>query len=284
MSRDLTITQYVGQEAVSNNIQQVLKDKTPQFVASVASLVANNEKLKACDNGSILRACLVAASLDLPINPNLGFAYVIPYKDQAQFQMGYKGFVQLAMRSGQFKTLNVQEVKEGEIAEHNFLTGEIKFEWLEIDREKAKTIGYVAYMKLVNGFEKIFYMTKEQLTAHGVKFSKTFKQGFGLWKDDFDSMAKKTMIKLLLSKWGPMTTEMQTAQLADQAIIKGTDSYEYVDNTPIDHEEVSSQKEIDRVLKHIVNAKSLEELKQVDELVTDETRSAYLDKQAELEG
>lgn len=223
-----SITQYVAHEAVQANIQQVLKDKTPQFIASVSSLVSSNEGLKKCDNGSILRACLVAASLDLPINQNLGFAYVIPYGNEAQFQMGYKGFIQLAMRSGQFKTINVTEVKEGEIAENNLLTGEIKFDWLP-DREKLKTIGYVSYMKLINGFEKILYMTNEQLNSHGKKYSQTYKKGFGKWKDEFDSMAKKTVVKLLLSKYAPMTVDMQKAQLADQAVIKD-DTFQYIDN------------------------------------------------------
>ena len=150
MNKDLTITQYVNQDSVANNIQQVLKDRTPQFITSIVSLVNSNEKLKACDKKSVLGACLVAASLDLPINQNLGFAFIIPYKDQAQFQMGYKGYIQLAMRSGQFKTINVTDVKEGEIKGNNRLSGEIEFEWIaESEREKVKTVGFVAYIKFI---------------------------------------------------------------------------------------------------------------------------------------
>ena len=146
-----------------------------------------------------------------------------------------------------------------EITEEIKLTGYIKFEWLEKDREKVKIIGYVAYMQLLNGFEKIFYMTKDQLQAHGVKFSQTYKKGYGLWKDEFDVMAKKTVIKMLLSKYAPMTIDMQTAQLADQAIVKD-DGYEYPDNEKPNHEEVSAEKENARVLEHIKKSKTVAEL------------------------
>lgn len=281
MNQNLSIAQYVAQEAVKDNIQQVLKDKTPQFIASVTSLVNSNEALKNADKQSVLLACLTAASLDLPINQNLGFAYIIPYNDRktgnsvAQFQMGYKGFIQLAMRSGQFRTINVNDVRDGEIKNHNRLTGEIEFEWIDGDeREKLPVIGYVAYMKLLNGFEKILYMTKKQLQAHGVKFSKSFKKGFGLWKDDFDSMAKKTVIKLLLAKYAPMTVNMQTATLSDQAIIRD-DGYEYADNAPVDIDEINNSKENDRVLKHIENAKDFVELAEVEGLINETTQPAF---------
>lgn len=281
MKNELSIAQYVAQEAVKDNIQQVLKDKTPQFIASVTSLVNSNDTLKNADKQSVLLACLTAASLDLPINQNLGFAYIIPYNDRktgnsvAQFQMGYKGFIQLAMRSGQFRTINVNDVRDGEIKNHNRLTGEIEFEWIDGDeREKLPVIGYVAYMKLLNGFEKILYMTKKQLQAHGVKFSKSFKKGFGLWKDDFDSMAKKTVIKLLLAKYAPMTVDMQTATLSDQAIIRD-DGYKYADNAPVDIDEINNSKENDRVLKHIENAKDFVELAEVEGLINETTQPAF---------
>jgi recombination protein RecT len=236
MEQRVTIAQYLSADSVKNSILQVMSNKAPQFIASVTSLVNSNDSLKAADHNSILNACLTAATLDLPINPNLGFAYVIPYKDNksgvtyAQFQMGYKGYIQLAMRSGQFKTINATEVKEGEIVSRNLLTGEIEFAWGSgEERFKSKTIGFVAYFKLLNGFEKILYMTANEIESHGIKFSKTYKKGYGLWKDDFESMAKKTVLKLLLSKYAPMNVEMQKAILADQAIVKD-DGYEYVDN------------------------------------------------------
>jgi recombination protein RecT len=300
--KDLSISQYVTSKAVAGTIDQVLKEKASQFIASVSSLVAGDENLKKCDNGSILRACLVAASLNLPINPNLGFAYIIPYNNNkkkvtkgengkelvvwetttvAQFQMGYKGFIQLAMRSGQFKTLHVNDVREGEITENNMLTGEIKFEWLQVNREQAKIIGYVAYMRLTNGFEKSHNMTVEELKSHGLKYSQTFKKGFGKWKDEFDAMARKTVVKLLLSKYAPMTVEMETAQLADQAVVKD-DGYDYTDNQKESFDDVNDSKENARVLAHITNAKTIDELKQCKDALSEATEEAYAHKEIEL--
>jgi recombination protein RecT len=264
----------MNKEAVKGNIQDTLGKKTAQFVASVASLVNSNSALAECEQRSILSACLIAATLDLPINQNLGFAYIIPYNSKngpkvAQFQMGYKGFIQLAMRSGQFKTINVTDVREGELKGNNRLTGEMTFDWLEKEREKAPVIGYVAYMELVNGFRKQLYMSAEDLKKHGMRFSQSMKRGYGLWKDDFDSMAVKTVIKLLLSKYAPMTVDMQKAQLADQAISIGDEGYQYPDNQPVDAKDVANDKERERILAHIKDAKTVEELEQCREAAED---------------
>jgi len=265
-----TITEFLSSPAVQENIKAVLGDKKEQFITSVASLVNSNEKLQAVDRKSLFSACLIAASLDLPINQNLGFAYIIPYKDMAQFQMGYKGFIQLAMRSGQFKTINVTDVMEGEIVSNNRLTGEIQFNWIQEGREKAKPVGYVAYMELINGFNKSLYMTTKELNQHGLKYSQSMKKGYGLWKEEFDVMAKKTVLKLLLSKYAPMTTEMEKAQLADQAVITDGD-YKYMDNQPIDASEVGREKEQQRVMKHILEAKNMDELEKVADHLDGET-------------
>lgn len=289
---DLTITQYINQDSILGNIKSVLKERTPQFITSVVSLVNTNEKLAEADRKSVLNACLIAASLNLPINQNLGYAYIIPYKDTksgvtyAQYQMGYKGFIQLAMRSNQFQTLNVTDVREGEILGVNHLSGEIEFKWAIEGREGLKTVGFVAYLKLINGFEKSFYMTTEQLKQHGLKFSQTFKRGFGLWKDDFDSMAKKTTLKLLLSKYAPMNTEMAKAVESDQALIKD-EGIEYVDNKPTLPEDTANEKEKARVLKHIKESKDMTELELCTEAVTDfddeELNLAYLAKLNEFD-
>jgi len=270
-----SIVEYMAGESVKNNIRETLGKKTPQFIASVASLVNSNEMLATADRKSVLLACLTAASLDLPINQNLGFAFIIPYKRKdgtlvAQFQMGAKGFVQLAMRSGQFKTINVSDVKEGEIEDYDRLTGEYTFSWLDdTDRAKAQVIGYVAYMELVNGFRKTLFMSKQELTKHGMRFSQTMKKGYGLWKDDFDSMAKKTVIKLLLSKYAPLTVDMQKATLADQSIVEES-GYDYVDNQLPDPKEVAHEKEVARIKKHIKNSKTPEELEQCFEAITED--------------
>lgn len=284
MTNELTMTQYLQNDVVQKSIKDALQDRAQQFVTSMVSLVNSSERLKTSDKKSLLGACLTAASLNLPINQNLGFAWIIPYNNKirgengepdrwvsvAQFQLGYKGFIQLAMRSKQFKTLNVTDVREGELKSFNHLSGEPKFKWTKDfdERLTLPIIGYVAYMKLTNGFEKSLYMTAEQLKAHGIRFSKTAKKKEGLWFDDFDSMAKKTVLKQLLSKYAPMDTDMAKAQEYDQAVI--TDGKPiYLDNTPVDPEEEAEQKEHNRIKAFIENAKTIGELELCSESVED---------------
>lgn len=287
---ELSITEYLKKDTVVNNISSVLKDRTPQFITSVVSLVNTNEKLAIADRRSLLNACLVSAALDLPINQNLGYAYIIPYRDSktgitfAQFQMGYKGFVQLALRSKQFQTLNVTDIREGEIKEFDRLSGEIKFDWAdENEREKLKIIGFIAYFRLLNGFSKQLYMTVEELKKHGVRFSQTYKKGFGMWKDDFDAMAKKTVLKLLISKFAPMTTEMTKATEADQALVKD-DGFEYIDNKKQTSEDVAEEKERKRIKEHIENSKTLQQLMLCEIAVNrdDELMGLFIKKRHEL--
>jgi len=236
--------------------EEILGKKAQGFLSSVIN-VSSTPGLKDCEPTSIVSSAVVAATLDLPIDPNLGFAYIVPYnktnKDRtktklAQFQMGYKGFIQLAQRSGQFKTINAVEVREGELKRINRLTGEIEFneDFDLATLEEKKVVGYVGYFKLINGFEKALYMSREQLEAHGKKYSQSYKSNqdwvvkSSLWTTDFDSMATKTVLKLLLSKYAPLSIEMQTAVAADQAFIKdgvlkeNTDidssNMEYIDN------------------------------------------------------
>ena len=229
---NLSIAQYVRQDAVSTRLNDLLGKRAPQFVTSLVAAANANKALNGCKAESVISAALIAASMDLPINQNLGFAYLIPYKNKdgevCQFQMGYKGFIQLAQRSGFYKTINASEVKEGEIVKFDRLSGEIEFKWIEdqAEREKAPTVGFVAYFRLLNGFEKSLYMTVDELNAHAKKYSKNFaKYGSGLWSDDFDSMAKKTVLKLLISKYGPLNTQLQKAIQEDQTV-----DGEYEDN------------------------------------------------------
>lgn len=285
----ITIKKYISDEGVQTRIKETLQNKAQQFTVSLLSLVNANADLAECEPSSLLNAAMVAASLDLPINQNLGFAYIIAYNKKqpdgsyqkfAQFQMGYKGFIQLSQRPGQLKTINVSDVREGELVSIDRLTGSIEFDWKE-ERESLPIIGYVGYMELVNKFSKSLYMTKGQLEAHGLRFSQTAKKGYGLWKDDFDSMAKKTVIKMLLSKYAPLTVEMQKAILADQSVVDG-DEYKYVDNQPILPSDVASDKENAKVLGHIEAAESLEDLLLCQEYVTESTHEAYDKKYAEL--
>lgn len=231
-NNQVTIAQYVRQDVVSKRLNELLGKRSAQFVTSLVAAANANKMLNNCKPESVVSAALIAASMDLPVNQNLGFAYLIPYKNKdgevCQFQMGYKGFIQLAQRSGFYKTINASEVKEGEIVKFDRLSGEIEFSWIDDDekREKADTVGFVAYFRLLNGFEKSLYMTVEELNAHAKKYSKNFaKYGSGLWSDDFDSMAKKTVLKLLISKFGPLNTQLQKAIAEDQTV-----DGEYEDN------------------------------------------------------
>jgi recombination protein RecT len=221
---------------------ETLGDKKQEFVANITTLVSNDVKLQECEAKSVIFSALKATALDLPLDPNLGMAYVIPFKNtkkgikEAQFQIGYKGFTQLAIRSGQFKTINVRDVREGEIVGEDFISGEMQFKRIE-GREGKPIIGYVAYFRLINGFEKMSYWRVEELVEHAKKYSQTYTSQYqnvrdsSKWTTDFDGMAKKTVIKLLLSKYAPLSIQMQSAIKADQAII--TEQGErYIDNEP----------------------------------------------------
>lgn len=248
----LTAKGLFARDDVKHKFQEMLGKRAPQFITSVLQIVASNDLLAKADPLSIYQSAAVAATLDLPLNNNLGFAYIVPYNqsykegDQwkkravAQFQMGYKGFIQLGQRSGQFLTINATDVHEGEIKTHDRLSGMIDFEWQQdvAKRDTLPVIGYAAYFKLLNGFEKTLYMTVAELKKHGLKYSQTFQREKGLWKDDFNAMATKTVLKLLLSKYAPMSVEMQKAVVTDQAIINDADTMDvtYVDNSPVDSE------------------------------------------------
>lgn len=221
------VKNMISNEDIKKRFQEVLGKKAPQFLASITSLVGSNTNFSAVDPNTIMSSALIAATLDLPINPSLGFAYIIPYKDKATFQAGYKSFIQLALRTGQYKTINATEIYEGEIIHVNRLTGELEID--ETKRKSDKIVGYASFFKLINGFEKTLYMTVEQLIAHGKKFSKTYKRDDSLWKTDFHVMAMKTVLKMLLSKYGILSVEMQSVMESDQAVIKQDGTVEYVD-------------------------------------------------------
>ena len=248
MSNLVEFNKTLANPRTQNYLTDVLREKKNSFVSNVVALVSNSTALQACEPLSIIYAGIKATALDLPLDQNLGFAYVIPYKDNkanktvAQFQIGYRGLIQLAQRSGQFETINVRDVREGEIISEDFVSGKIQFEKLKENREQAKIIGYVAYFKLINGFEKMSYWTIEEIHQHGKKFSQTFKKGYGLWNDDFEAMAKKTVIKLLLSKYAPMSVDMVGAIKSDQSVISDKGE-EYIDNQEDNSEQ--NQKVVD---------------------------------------
>lgn len=237
------------------------KTKTNAFIVSILNILKNNENLAKASRESLLFAAVAAATLDLPVNENLGFSFIVPYRDKnggylAQFQIGYKGFIQLAMRSGQFLTISSSPVWDGQILSKDPLRGfEFDFE-RKVDR-KAKVVGYAAYFKLLNGFEKTLFMPVDQILLHAETYSKSFRKGYGLWKDNFDVMATKTVIKLLLSKYAPLSIEMSTAILSDQA----TGEDQYPDNGRSDLEEIQKKVEFERLENWIGQAESIEKLK-----------------------
>ena len=232
-------------ESVKNRINEILGKNAPAFITSVIQISSQNVMLAKCEAASIVGAAMTAATLNLPVNNSLGFSYIIPYGTKAQFQIGYRGFVRLAQRSGQFLRINAGVVIEGEIVKIDRLTGDMTFNWTqnEQEREGKKPVGYFAYFKLTNGYEHTLYMTIEELRNHAKKFSKTFKTGGGLWQSEFDAMAQKTVLKMLLSKYAPLSVDMEQAVQKDQAAFNDIDDAEdisYVDNEyqepEVDHE------------------------------------------------
>lgn len=233
----------LSKDSVKNRFNEILGKKASGFISSVISVAGNNSLLSKAQPQSILNSAVIAATLDLPINPNLGYAAIVPYNDRtngcvAQFQLMYKGLIELCQRSGQFASIIDEVVYEGQLVRKNKFTGEYIFD--EDAKKSDKVIGYMAYFRLTNGFEKTSYMTIEEVQAHAKKYSQSFKSGYGVWKDSFDVMARKTVLKLLLSKYAPKSIDIQRALNFDQAVVK-TDLVEnnieeaetiYVDNQP----------------------------------------------------
>lgn len=231
-----TLKSMINDERTKNKFKEMLGNKAAGFLTSLMNTTNGNAQLQQADPNSILKAGAIAATLDLPIDPNLGFAYIVPYnnkgKNEAQFQMGYKGFVQLAIRTGQYKRINVTELYEGQFESYDPITDELKY---NLDNRLSDEIThYVAYFQTINGFEKYNVMSKGEIENHAKKFSKTYSYKGSSWQTNFNTMAKKTVLKLLLSKFGILSIEMQTAQKADQAVIREFDNnnieVEYVDN------------------------------------------------------
>jgi recombination protein RecT len=261
-----TAKQFFQQDSVKRKFEELLGKRSSAFMTSVLQIVSNNSYLQNASPQSVFNAACVAATLDLPINNNLGFAYIVPYGKDAQFQMGYRGFIQLAQRSGQFKTIASSPIYEGQLIEENPLTGFV----FDFKVKKSGTpIGYAAYFELLNGFQKTLYMTTEELKQHGLRFSQTFKRGSGLWKDDFESMALKTVLKLLLSKFAPLSVEMQKAVITDQGVISDPDTLDvaYSDNT-----EPEINHELERATKMIEAQTSIEKLESVLSQFSDELK------------
>ena len=246
-------------------LTNVLGEKKQTFVSNMVALVSSNKALSECDPSTIMFSCLKATALGLAIDPSLGLAWVLPYRDNknnmtvATFQLGAKAYTQLALRTAQYKKINVRDVRKGEIVGEDFVSGEMQFKKLEKDREKAPIVGYVAMFELINGFSKQLYMSIEEIDAHAKRFSQTYRKGYGLWadKDMRPKMAEKTVLKLLLSKWGVLSVEMEQAIKSDSAVLGENNSVRYVDN---EEDAINLEKAAD-VAKKFEDFDSAEEVK-----------------------
>ena len=225
-----TIKTLFSDEKIKKRFEEILGKKAQGFMSSVMNVTNNNKLLRNADAQTIMSAAVVAATLDLPIDPNLGFSYIVPYSGKAQFQMGYKGFIQLALRTGQYQRMNAIPVYKNQFKAFNALTELLDADFNIIGEGEIE--GYAVHFELVNGFSKTAHFSKKELLAHGKRYSKSF--GNGPWQTNPDEMCLKTAIKKTLTKWGILSIEMQTAIKADQGIIKkdnleDDDSIEYPD-------------------------------------------------------
>lgn len=250
------LTAYLTQDAVKDQINRVVGGKNgTRFISSVVSAVQANPQLQECTNPSILSAALLGESLNLSPSPQLGQYYMVPFNNgskgckEAQFQLGYKGYIQLAIRSGQYKKLNVLAIKEGELIRFDPLNEEIEVRLIddEEERENAPTIGYYAMFEYTNGFRKALYWSKRKMEAHAIKYSAGYRRdkdkgtNYTFWSKDFDGMAYKTMLRQLISKWGIMSIDMMSAMDSDMAVIREDGTKDYVETVDPEEDIVSEQ-------------------------------------------
>lgn len=240
--RQPKFTAVINSDGYKKLINNTLGDpnRAARFVTAITSAVSNNPALQDCDASTIVSAGLLGESLNLSPSPQLGQYYLVPFNDRkngrkvAQFQIGYKGFIQLAIRSGQYKKLNVLPIKAGELIRFDPLDEEIEVKLIqdEREREEADTVGYYAMFEYINGFRKAIYWSREKMESHAEKYSMGYKakKGYTFWEKDFDGMACKTMLRQLISKWGIMSTDLIKAEINDMGVISSDGSVDYIDS------------------------------------------------------
>lgn len=227
-----TLRELFNDPIIKTKVEQLIGKNSATFATSVMQIANSNALLRTAEPSSVFNAACMAATLNLPLQNGLGFAYIVPFKNnkerkvEAQFQIGYKGFIQLAQRSGQFKRLVALPVYKKQLIKKDFING-FEFDWEQEPEKDENPIGYYAYFKLVNDFSAELYMSHDDIVKHAQRYSQTFKKGFGVWHDNFEAMALKTVLKLLLSKQAPLSVEMQQAVLADQAVVKDVENQEF---------------------------------------------------------
>lgn len=232
-SKKIQLSGYLANEAVKKGLIGSLGgEKANRLIADLLSVAANNPAIQECDFKTVTSAGMMASALNLPLAPQLGYCYVVPFKDRkngrttATFVLGYKGYIQLAERTGVYKKIIVLEIKESEFKSYNPMTEELKAEINEDNEERdaENTVGYYAMFELLNGFTKTLYWSRKKMEAHAKKYSKGYAydvekgEAWSFWSQSFDDMAKKTMLRQLIGKWGIMSTEMQTAFESDRAM------------------------------------------------------------------
>ena len=267
MEQQLTVKQFFERDNVRKKFEELLGKRAPQYITSVLQVTTNNALLEKSDPISIYNAAATAATLDLPINNSLGFAWIVPYKGKAQFQLGYKGLIQLAQRTGQYTRINCIEVYESQFHSYNPLTETLDADFTQ--PPSGPVVGYCAYFKLVNGFEKLVFWTRLKTEAHAKRFSKTFSSG--PWATDFDAMAKKTVLKATLNTWGPLSIEMQQAIVVDQAVINNDTA---TDVTYIDNEPDEVNKELERAEMMLDQCSNLAELEDMVKQFSDDIKDS----------
>jgi recombination protein RecT len=275
------IKEYFTRDTVKKKFEELLGDNSQGFITSVLQIVNNNNLLQKATPSSIYNAAAMAATMKLPINQNLGFAWIVPYKGQAQFQMGWKGYVQLAQRTEQFKTIKVAIVYENQIEDVDNIWSEVSFKNVP---GNGKVAGFAAYFSLLNGFEKMLYMSKQQMDYHAKKYSQSYKSNKGVWadgEDGYSAMGQKTILKLLLNRFAPLSIETaSTAALAkairvDQGVVLDTDGEEI---TYIDNESPDINKEIEQVELLIDDCKTWEDLQSLTTGIDKDILPAVEDK------
>lgn len=238
-SQNRAFSTYVNTPGIKQAIVNTLGEKKAlSFMTSIITTVSNNPALQECAKDTIICGALQAEVLGLSFSPTLGQCYLVPYADRnrgkiATFQIGYKGFIQLAINSGFYKKINAVAVKEGELRSYDPLSEDVEFTFISdpAQRQQAKTVGYCAYFEMVNGFQKKIYWSREQMEHHALTYSKSYASHKGsFWDKNFDTMACKTLLRQLISKWGKMSSDMETAYELDQSAISGDGTYSYVDN------------------------------------------------------
>lgn len=239
------LKQTLNAPSVKAKFEEMLGKRAPQFMTSITSVVHNNALLQKAEVNSIVMGSAIAASMDLPLNPNLGYAALVPFNSKdgcfAQLQIMVKGWTELFLRSGQCQSIICETVYDGQLVKKNKFTGEYVFN--EDAKKSDKIIGFMAYFRLTNGFEKYEYMTIEEVKAHAQKFSQTFRKGAGIWKDHFEEMGKKTVLKKLLTKWAPKSIEMQQMAIFDQAVVDG--KVDDLENAQANYADNKNDKDVD---------------------------------------